>query len=121
MRVYEDEFSLAFLDINPVAPGHTLFVPRAHVVSLTEASDEVIIGMAKKLGFLARAVLKGVSAEGCNITVNNGKAAGQAVFHLHWHIIPRYSNDGLKLWPQRSYTADEGVVIAQKIHNALKV
>ena len=92
--VYEDENVLAFLDIHPCAKGHTVVAPKKHFADLSEMSavdwQEMSGGLAATLKKV-RAVL---NLDGVNLGINNGKAAGQAVGHLHWHLIPRWYGDG---------------------------
>lgn len=91
---YEDSIALAFMDIQPVNNGHTLVVPKQHFESLQDLPYEVgmhLFGVAMKLGPVIRKVS---GAEGTNIVVNSGAAAGQDVFHYHVHVIPRRPADG---------------------------
>lgn len=119
-KVYEDEYSFAFLDINPINPGHTLLVPKRHFANLYETSDEALKELAPTIKKLAVAVKKAVSADGINIGMNNDPAAGQLVFHAHFHIIPRHSEDGFKHWhSKRPYKDDEMNQIAEKIKTSL--
>ncbi|MDO8592446.1 MAG: HIT family protein [bacterium] len=115
LKVYEDEFTLAFLDINPVNPGHTLVVPKKHLVNFEDADEETLcrlIKIVKKVGFSLK---NNLSAPGYNVAVNNDPIAGQVVPHLHFHVIPRKENDNIKLWPQRSYAGGEATEILKKI------
>lgn len=118
-KVYEDEKVLAFLDINPVNPGHTLAVPKNHYLNLEEIPEielrELIIAV-KKVG---RAIKEGLGYAGYNLAVNNDPVSGQIVPHLHFHIIPRKEGDGLKLWPQRQYGEGEMEGVAEKIRKSL--
>lgn len=115
-QVYEDEDLLAFLDINPVQKGHTLLIPKVHSASALDADDRTLALIAPAAKKIALAVIKSVSADGCTISANNGSAAGQEVFHLHWHIIPRFSNAPLSRWPRGVYeSSDERQSIAEKI------
>jgi len=103
-RVYEDESVVAFLDINPVNPGHTLVVPRVHVERLTEAEEGLLAAVAVAVGKCARAVMAATGAEGFNVLQNNGPCSGQVVPHLHVHIIPRNAADGFRFgWRQGAY------------------
>lgn len=91
--VYEDELSLAFLDIFPVSKGHTIVIPKEHYQNIEDIPDDTlahIIKIVKKLSILIRRKLNG---EGYNILQNNFPAAGQAINHCHFHIIPRSTND----------------------------
>ena len=120
-KVYEDENVMAFLDIHPVNPGHILVVPKKHVVdfvSLDDATLASVVSVAKKVG---AAVMRGAGAQGVNVMINNGAVAGQVVFHLHVHVVPRFEGDGFKLWPGKEYAAGEAGVMAQKIRVELSV
>lgn len=93
-KIYEDERTLAFMDINPLNPGHCLVVTRSHAATIFEAdvSDlHAAIATAKKM---ATAVRGAMQADGLNILQANGAAAFQSVPHFHFHIIPRFNNDG---------------------------
>jgi len=88
--IYEDEYVIAFLDINPISEGHTLVIPKKHIETIFDISDEEITILFKIVKRVAIAVKKGINAEGIVITQRNGIAAGQRVPHLHVHIIPRF-------------------------------
>jgi len=106
--VLETDHALVFLDINPVNPGHLLLVPKHHHRNLIELPDSVAAEVGSLLPRLCKAVQAATSAEGFNLVVNNGEVAGQTVFHGHWHIIPRFTNDPIKWpWPQGRYEAEE--------------
>ena len=94
-KVYEDEHVYSFLDINPVAEGHTLVVPREAKERLHELSDESAAAIGRALPRICRAVLKATGAVDYNILQNNGAPAHQAVMHVHFHIIPRFADQGL--------------------------
>lgn len=113
--VYEDENALAFLDITPINPGHILLIPKEHFENLYDLPDEKLKQMAPIIKKLAIAIKKGVDAEGINIGMNNERPAGQLVPHAHFHIIPRFSNDGYRHWPGKQYSKDESNKIASKI------
>ncbi|HEX8856712.1 MAG TPA: HIT family protein [Thermoleophilaceae bacterium] len=104
-RIYEDEHTIAFLDINPWTRGHSLVVPRNHSRDLLDASDEDlahVIAASKRVAGLLRDKL---SADGINLLNSCGEAAWQTVFHLHMHVIPRYVDDPLRL-PGRPQQTD---------------
>lgn len=109
--VYEDETVLAFLDNRPVQPGHTLVIPKEPYVNIFDIPSETIAHMATVAKQLAIAIQATVAADGVNVVMNNGEAAGQEVFHAHLHIIPRYQDDGRMQGPVRGTydtpTADE--------------
>ena len=100
-RVYEDEFVLAFLDINPVSAGHTLVIPKKHYENIYDISEEDLICVTMVTKNLAKKYKQLFEADGITIHQANEKAGGQIIFHYHMHIVPRYSNDGLKLWFHR--------------------
>ncbi|MCL1939849.1 MAG: HIT family protein [Desulfovibrionaceae bacterium] len=115
-RVYEDENVLAFLDINPIAKGHTLVVPKGHFPTLLELPESEGEALLKALRLVAGAVKKETGAGGFNCVQNNFAPAGQMVFHSHWHIIPRFDNDGLPDWPGGQYAdTDEMQQLARSI------
>jgi len=96
VKVYESEHVVAFLDIYPINPGHTLVVPKRHVERLEELNDEEARELLGAAARLAPAIVRAVNAEGYNIIINIGRAAGQEIEHLHLHIVPRFSDDGCK-------------------------
>jgi histidine triad (HIT) family protein len=89
-RLYEDEHVLAFLDIGPVARGHCLLIPKAEYVELDDVPPEVGAALGAVLPRLVQAVKSATKCAGVNVLQNNGEAAGQAVMHVHFHVIPRY-------------------------------
>jgi histidine triad (HIT) family protein len=97
-RIYEDDGVMAFLDIRPLNEGHTLVIPKKHYETIYNVPDEEIGHLFKIVRKVAYAVKKSVGAEGITISQHNERAAGQAIFHLHVHVIPRY--EGQKL-PRR--------------------
>ncbi len=114
-KVYEDEKALAFLDINPVNPGHTLVIPKEHYRNIHDTPDELLgdlISIAKKVATKQKEVL---GAEGINISMNNESASGQLVFHTHIHIMPRYSSDGFKPWHGTPYKEGEIEKMKEKL------
>ena len=93
-KVYEDESVLAFLDIHPCSKGHTVVIPKEHVETIEEMNTETFQRIAGGVKAVAERVKAQLKPDAMNIGINNGKAAGQAVPHVHWHIIPRYVRDG---------------------------
>lgn len=119
-RVYEDEHVYAFLDINPLAPGHTLVIPRETKAYLHELSDESAAAIGRALPRICRAVLAATGAEHYNVLQNNGTPAHQAVFHVHFHIIPKFPDSGLEIkWPAGSLDAPTANALLEKIHASL--
>jgi diadenosine tetraphosphate (Ap4A) HIT family hydrolase len=96
--IWEDETAISFLDINPITPGHALVVPRAHAPSLAELDPQTgghLFGAAMRIAAALRA--SGLRADGVNLFLADGEAAGQDVFHVHLHVIPRFPGDGLEI------------------------
>jgi histidine triad (HIT) family protein len=119
-RVYEDEHVLAFLDIGPLSPGHTLVIPKERAAKLHELSAESAAAIGRVLPRLCRAVLAATGASDYNLLQNNGAAAHQAVFHVHFHIIPRLGSAGLGIgWPAGRLDAAEGARLQAAIAAAL--
>ena len=88
--VYEDDRTIAILDIRPVSEGHTLVIPKKHYENLYEIPDEEVAHLFTIVKRVASAVKKATNADGISIFQNNGRAAGQVIFHAHVHIIPRH-------------------------------
>jgi histidine triad (HIT) family protein len=119
-KVYENDKIFAFLDVSPVNQGHVLVVPRAHHADLLETPDDVLSDMITRTKKIATAVMNAVKADGFNLGCNTKKAAGQAVFHTHFHVIPRFDNDGLKHWPHKKLTDEEMAKIRDAVKAQLK-
>lgn len=116
--VYEDDLVVAFLDMFPVHSGHTLVVPRRHVDDLLTCPPEVAGRLFQVGAALAPAVVSAVGGDGFNIWTANGRAAGQEVFHLHLHLLPRHENDAFGLrfpkgYPREAPRAELDAVAAQ--------
>src|SRR5262249_26990625 len=94
-RIYEDASVLAFLDVNPLSRGHTLVIPKQPADTLDQLSDDAAAALGRALPRIARAVLAVTGASAYNVLQNNGPAAHQAVFHVHFHIIPKLDGAGL--------------------------
>jgi histidine triad (HIT) family protein len=120
-RVYEDDLVFAFLDINPLSPGHTLIIPKEPAATLDQLSDESAAAIGRVLPRLSRAVLVATGATEYNILQNNGPGAHQAVFHVHFHIIPKLA-DGRGLgvgWKPGKLDGNEAKQLAERIAGAL--
>lgn len=94
LKIYEDEDSLAFLDINPCSPGHTVVISKKHFQLLTDMPVEASAKLFAVVSVLSKFVQSAMGADGLTVGANIDKAAGQEVPHVHIHIIPRYKNDG---------------------------
>lgn len=92
--VYEDEHSVAFLDLHPHAPGHVLVIPKTHVGTLSELSYESVGPYFLGVKQVLKQVEEGLKPDGVTIGINQGKAGGQEVAHLHTHLMPRFVGDG---------------------------
>mgnify|MGYP001618117740 FL=1 len=117
--LYEDEYAVAFLDIKPNNPGHTLVVPKNHCQNIFDIDDNILRELLVRVKKLAHAVKMGTGADGINIVMNNEPAAGQLVFHAHIHVIPRFLSDGYKHWPGKPYAEGEMPAVAKKIKASL--
>ena len=106
-KIYEDEDTLAFLDIFPVNKGHSLVISKEHYENIFDVPAESLAKISSVMKNVADAVKKGVNADGISIAQSNGKDAGQVIPHIHFHIMPRFKDDGLKLWPQGKYEEGE--------------
>lgn len=121
-KIYEDGYVLSFLDIFPLSRGHTLVIPKRAVATLDQLPDDDAAAIGHALPRLCRAVMKATGCTAYNILQNNGPLAHQAVFHVHFHIIPKYEdNGGLGItWPSAKLDPDHAKQLAADIHNALK-
>ncbi len=119
-KVYEDEHVFAFLDINPLSEGHTLVIPKEPAETLDQLSDESAAAIGRVLPRLCRAVQQATGVRDYNVLQNNGSAAHQAVFHVHFHIIPKANGYGLGIgWQPRNLDKARGDELAQKIRTYL--
>jgi len=118
-KIYEDKRCLAFLDINPINKGHVLVIPKEHHDNLINLPVDQLKDITTVVKNLSQAVVQGCGAEGFNLVLNNGKAAGQLVDHVHFHIIPRFKKDNLHPWPGKQYQDGEKENYAKRIIKAL--
>jgi len=120
-KVYEDERVFAFLDINPLSTGHTLVIPKEPARTLDALSDESAAALGRVLPRICRAVIAVTGVKEYNVLENNGAGAHQAVDHVHFHIIPKPSDDkGLSLgWPAAALDQEAGAELATKLRGAL--
>ncbi|MDD5011982.1 MAG: HIT family protein [Phycisphaerae bacterium] len=120
VKIYEDEKVIAFLDIGPVSDGHALVIPKQHYTKVHECPPDVLSAVVSVLPKVAGAVFAALGADGYNVLCNNGRAAGQLVEHLHFHIIPRKSGDGVfSHWPAFEYPQGKAEELAEKIRAKL--
>jgi histidine triad (HIT) family protein len=118
-KVYEDDETLAFLDIHPNNPGHTLVIPKDHFENIYGTPSETLCRMIMTVQKMAIAVKNGADADGVNIMMNNESAAGQEVPHAHIHVIPRFNEDGYKHWGHTTYKEGEIEKTQEKIKTQL--
>lgn len=121
VKVFEDERVLAFMDINPINDGHVLVIPKAHAATILEIDAADFAAVTAVTHKIAAAVQEALQPDGINVLQLNGRAANQVVPHLHVHIVPRWSGDGLAISRWQIVPGDmekiEGV--ANKIQQAL--
>jgi histidine triad (HIT) family protein len=118
--VYEDEGAIAFLDIRPLFPGHTLLVPRQHVITLPELPADQVAPFFSAAQLLARAVPEAMGKPGTFVAINN--IVSQSVPHLHVHVVPRKPKDGLRgfFWPRSKYESEEEMAaVAGRVREAV--
>ncbi len=120
-KVYEDEHVLAFLDINPLSKGHTLVIPKEAAPTLDQLSDEAAAAVGRVLPRICRAVKEVTGVTAYNVLENNEPMAHQAVFHVHFHIIPKPDADsGLGIrWPAGNLEGEAGAALAESLRGAL--
>ena len=112
--------ALAFLDINPLAHGHCLLVPKRHVQGILDVPADLLAGLTAPFPRLAKALLQATQASGLNILQNTGESSGQAVFHLHFHLIPRIDGDKLGYrWNAGAYASGEGERLRDRLIDEL--
>jgi histidine triad (HIT) family protein len=118
-RLLETDRILAFLDIAPVHYGHALVIPKQHFETFLELPDDLWMEMGQVSRRVALALQKKLYARGFNLGMNNLPAAGQVVFHAHLHVIPRYIDDGLHLFPQGAYQGQDMASVGRQLREAL--
>jgi histidine triad (HIT) family protein len=119
-RVLEDDAFVAFLDVRPLFPGHTLVVPRRHVETLPDLRTADVGPLFERVQALAGAMEEALGAQGSFVAVNN--RVSQSVPHLHVHVAPRTKGDGLRgfFWPRQRYASDqEAAAVAERLRSAL--
>lgn len=119
-KVHEDELTLAFMDIGEVNPGHMLVTVKPHVENIYGLDETLAAAVFRTAARVARAAQKAYAPEGLTLYQANGVAAGQTVFHFHLHLVPRYSQDGLRLtWPVKNPPREQLEANAAKLRAAL--
>jgi histidine triad (HIT) family protein len=119
-RFLETDEAVAILDVHPILPGHALILPKAHHGQLDDLPDPIAAHIGTLLPRLCRAIRAATGADGINVIINNGRAAGQTIDHCHWHVVPRFHNDPVRWpWPQGQYAGDELERMRLRIEGAL--
>ena len=116
-KIYEDEYTYAFLDIAKDVDGHTLVIPKKHVVNVLDCDIETLNHVINTVKKICNHYVNDLGYEGCNILNASGEAAQQSVMHLHFHIIPRKANDGVDSWPKYEAAKNE----LSQMHELLKI
>lgn len=114
-KVYENDNIVAFLDINPVNPGHTLVIPKQHYANMLETPEKILEELITVVKKVAPATMKATQTQGFNLGVNTGSVAGQEIFHVHFHIMPRRPDDKFRLWKGKPYKEGEMAQMAEQI------
>ena len=118
--VYEDEASIAFMDIGQVNPGHVLVAVKSHAETLYALEETQAAAVACSVVRVAHAIRSAFAPEGLSVYQANGKAAGQTVFHYHVHLVPRYANDAMSFtWPVQNPPRETLEAHAERIRAAL--
>ncbi len=120
--VYEDEDFRVILDLGPASRGHALILPKSHFRDLCEADPLLTAKIFPLAGTIGAAMKQGLGASGFNVVQNNGASAGQTVFHLHIHVIPRYEDGpAMVSWTPEKADTEELAKTASMIKKALKI
>ena len=114
-KVYEDDEFIVFQALYQVSPGHTLIVPKEHSQDILNMKGELGLGLLKLIQKIGSSAMSALGATGFNTGINTKVSAGQAVFHTHIHIIPRYDDDNMESWPEKETTAEDRALFAQKM------
>jgi histidine triad (HIT) family protein len=117
--LYEDDHVIVFLDIFPVNPGHTLFVPKESCENMMCTSDDALAHLFAVAKKLAPAILESVGARDFNFTTNSGAFAGQVIMKTHFHLIPRFENDGHKMWGSVNASFEELAELRKNIQSKM--
>lgn len=119
-KIYEDEHFLSFLDANPATKGHCLVVPKEHYPELLDLPGHELKHVLEVVQKVADGVVEAVDADGFNILQSNNPVAGQEVFHVHFHVIPRFHGDDVKIeWKHNELNEEEAQDLLTKIEDCM--
>jgi histidine triad (HIT) family protein len=114
--VLENRHALAIMDINPIHFGHVLIMPKTHYATFVEVPPTELSDVIHAAQIISKAIVKSLAPEGYNIFSNNGKAAGQSIFHFHFHVTPRYPDDNIQfILKLKKYATDEMTAYADRL------
>ena len=120
IKVYEDQQTLAFMDISPASRGHTLVICKAEFADLWSIPEETLVAVTRAVQRVALGLRSALKPDGLNVIQNNGAASGQTVFHYHVHLIPRWEGDSaVRLWAPGQADQDELRALAEQIRAAI--
>ncbi|MCD4762148.1 HIT domain-containing protein [bacterium] len=118
-KVLENDKVLAFFNILPICPGHTIVIPKSHVSDVEDLTSEEFFAMAAAVKKIGKAVMDGLGVKGYSVFLDNKSAANQHVPHTHFHVVPRAEGDGLERWPQSGYGEGEAEECLKRIKTNL--
>ena len=119
--LYQTDRVLAMLDIRPIHFGHTLVIPKAHCADFLSLPEESLLDVMRATQVMSRAIVKAFDLEGFNVFSNNGRIAGQSVFHFHLHIVPRYPGDAVRFAPMlKSYAEGSMTEFGERIRRSIQ-
>lgn len=119
-KVYEDEHTLAFMDINPASRGHVLVICKEEYADIFDLPEATLLATARTTQHVAKALRDALKPDGINIIQNNGAASGQVVFHYHVHLIPRWDGDNaVRLWRPQEAEPSDLQIVAEQIRQSL--
>jgi histidine triad (HIT) family protein len=119
-RLFENDHAIAILDIKPIHYGHILVIPKSHAETFVDVPDAELPDLIRAVKVMSRAMLSALKPPGFNIFSNNGIAAGQSVYHCHFHITPRYVDDNIRfVLKLKDYSGDEMAEYANRIRSSI--
>ncbi len=118
--LYRNKHAIAILDINPIHFGHVLVIPETHASSFLDVPREELVDLIEATQVVSRAIVESLNPQGFNVFSNNGRAAGQSIFHCHFHVTPRYDDDNIKfILKLKKYAANEMAEYGDRIRKSL--